>query len=91
MENGVDNPPHKTHTSDNIHLCSLTSRLTTAANAQPRGPASTTKPQSHNTGDDVQTADIFDQKASKFAAIWHQLNNLLYCYEQEKCFLYIYM
>ena len=55
------------HTNPNdsdAHVCPLTNRLTTAANAQPRGPASTTKPTNRPTSDDVQTVDMArDQRA----------------------------
>ena len=52
---------------NDVHVRPLTNRLTTAANAQPRGPAPTTQPASHPTGDDVQTVDTHDQKGTKLA------------------------
>ena len=55
----------QTQYDNNVHVRPLTNRLTTAANAQPRGPAPTTKPPSHPTGDDVQTVDTHDQKGTK--------------------------
>ena len=52
---------------NDVHVRPLTNRLTTAANAQPCGPAPTTKPPSHPTGDDFETVDTHDQKGTKLA------------------------
>ena len=53
----------QTQCDNDVHVRPLTNRLTTAANAQPRGPAPTTKPASHPTGDNVQTVDKHDPRA----------------------------
>ena len=57
----------QTQYDNDVHVRPLTNRLTTAANAQPRGPAPTTKPASHPIGDDVQTVDKHDPRALKLA------------------------
>ena len=57
----------QTQYDNDVHVCHLTNRLTTVANAQPSGPAPTTKPASHPTGNNVQTVDTLDQRAPKLA------------------------